>query len=36
MTGEDPFDNLLAHPHALVSTIYHQQLNRLRELSRAR
>ena len=34
MTGEDPFGKLLVHPQALVSTIYHQQLNRLRELSR--
>lgn len=34
MTGEDPFLKLLVHPRALVSTVYHQQLNRLRELSR--
>jgi adenylosuccinate synthase len=34
MTGEDPFLKLLIHPRALVSTVYHQQLNRLRELSR--
>ena len=34
MTGEDPFLKLLVHPRALVSTIYHQQLNRLRELAR--
>lgn len=34
MTGEDPFDKLIIHPRVLVSTIYHQQLNRLRELSR--
>jgi len=34
MTGEDPFARLLVHPRALVSTVYHQQLNRLRELSR--
>ncbi len=34
MTGEDPFLKLLVHPCALVSTVYHQQLNRLRELSR--
>jgi adenylosuccinate synthase len=34
MTGEDPFLKLSVHPRALVSTIYHQQLNRIRELSR--
>ena len=34
MTGEDPFAKLLVHPRTLVSTIYHQQLNRLRELAR--
>jgi adenylosuccinate synthase len=34
MTGEDPFDKLIIHPRVLVSTIYHQELNRLRELSR--
>ena len=34
MTGEDPFRKLAVHPRALVSTVYHQQLNRLRELSR--
>jgi adenylosuccinate synthase len=34
LTGEDPFDKLLVHPRALVSTVYHQQLNRLRELAR--
>lgn len=34
MTGEDPFLKLLVHPRALVSTVYHQQLNHLRELSR--
>jgi adenylosuccinate synthase len=34
LTGRDPFAQLLVHPHALVSTAYHQQLNRLRELSR--
>ncbi len=34
MTGEDPFDKLFVHPRILVSTVYHQQLNRLRELAR--
>ncbi|MGO9115206.1 MAG: adenylosuccinate synthetase [Thermoguttaceae bacterium] len=34
LTGEDPFLKLSVHPRALVSTVYHQQLNRLRELSR--
>lgn len=34
LIGEDPFAKLLVHPRALVSTVYHQQLNRLRELSR--
>ncbi len=34
MTGDDPFLKLLIHPRALVSTVYHQQLNRLRELAR--
>jgi adenylosuccinate synthase len=34
LTGDDPFAKLLIHPRALVSTVYHQQLNRLRELSR--
>ncbi len=34
LTGEDPFQRLSIHPRALVSTVYHQQLNRLRELSR--
>jgi adenylosuccinate synthase len=34
LTGADPFLKLLVHPRALVSTVYHQQLNRLRELSR--
>ena len=34
MIGEDPFLKLLVHPRALVSTVYHQQLNRIRELSR--
>jgi adenylosuccinate synthase len=34
MTGEDPFLKLVVHPHTLVSTVYHQQLNRLRELAR--
>jgi adenylosuccinate synthase len=34
MTGQDPFAKLMIHPRALVSTVYHQQLNRLRELSR--
>jgi adenylosuccinate synthase len=34
MTGGDPFRKLAVHPRALVSTVYHQQLNRLRELSR--
>jgi adenylosuccinate synthase len=34
MSGEDPFLKLLVHPRALVSTVYHQQLNRLRELAR--
>ena len=34
MSGEDPFLKLLVHPRTLVSTVYHQQLNRLRELSR--
>jgi adenylosuccinate synthase len=30
----DPFATLTVHPHALVSTFFHQALNRLRELSR--
>ncbi len=34
ITGDDPFLKLLIHPRALVSTAYHQQLNRLRELAR--
>jgi adenylosuccinate synthase len=34
LMGDDPFAKLLVHPRALVSTVYHQQLNRLRELSR--
>ncbi len=34
LTGADPFLELLIHPRALVSTMYHQQLNRLRELAR--
>jgi adenylosuccinate synthase len=34
LTGENPFAKLSVHPRALVSTAYHQQLNRLRELSR--
>jgi adenylosuccinate synthase len=34
MTGEDPFAKLVIHPRALVSTSYHEQLNRLRELAR--
>ena len=34
MTAADPFLKLAVHPRALVSTVYHQQLNRLRELSR--
>lgn len=34
MTGADPFVKLLVHPRVLVSTVYHQQLNRLRESSR--
>ena len=32
LTGDDPFAKLLVHPRSLVSTVYHQQLNRLREL----
>jgi adenylosuccinate synthase len=34
LTGEDPFQQLQVHPQALVTTVYHQELNRLRELSR--
>jgi adenylosuccinate synthase len=34
LTGRDPFLSLAVHPRALVTTIYHQELNRLRELSR--
>ena len=34
LTGQDPFLKLQIHPRALVSTLYHQQLNRLRELAR--
>lgn len=34
LTGDDPFFKLTVHPRALVSTVYHQELNRLRELSR--
>lgn len=34
ITGDDPFLKLLIHPRTLVSTAYHQQLNRLRELAR--
>ncbi len=34
LAGDDPFRTLLIHPRALVSTVYHQQLNRLRELAR--
>jgi adenylosuccinate synthase len=34
LTHEDPFDSLCIHPRALVTTPYHQALNRLRELSR--
>ncbi len=34
ITGDDPFLKLLIHPRALVSTAYHQQLNRLREVAR--
>ncbi len=34
LMGADPFLELLIHPRALVSTMYHQQLNRLRELAR--
>ena len=34
ITGEDPVLKLLVHPRALVATVYHQQLNRLREVSR--
>ncbi len=34
LTGDDAFERLTVHPRALVSTMYHQQLNRLRELSR--
>src|SRR5262249_24529692 len=30
----DPFATLTVHPHALVSTFFHQSLNRLREISR--
>jgi adenylosuccinate synthase len=30
----DPFATLSVHPHALVSTFYHQALNRLREVAR--
>lgn len=30
----DPFDRLIIHPRALVTTHYHQTLNRLRELAR--
>ena len=34
LTGNDPFEQLQVHPQALVTTIYHQELNRLRELAR--
>lgn len=34
LTGRDPFLKLAVHPRALVTTVYHQELNRLRELSR--
>jgi adenylosuccinate synthase len=34
LTGSDPFRLLSIHPDALVTTVYHQELNRLRELSR--
>jgi adenylosuccinate synthase len=34
LTGEDPFQLLQIHPQALVTTVYHQELNRLRELAR--
>lgn len=34
MTGRDPFLKLAVHPRALVTTTFHQQLNRLRERSR--
>lgn len=34
LTGRDPFLKLAVHPRALVTTVYHQELNRLRELAR--
>jgi adenylosuccinate synthase len=34
MGVRDPFATLTVHPHALVSTFFHQALNRLREISR--
>ncbi len=34
LTGHDPFQQLQIHPQALVTTVYHQELNRLRELAR--
>jgi adenylosuccinate synthase len=34
LIDENPFERLVVHPRALVSTVYHQQLNRLRELAR--
>jgi adenylosuccinate synthase len=34
LTGADAFARLVVHPRALVTTIYHQRMNRLRELSR--
>lgn len=34
LTGDDPFESLCIHPRALVTTPFHQALNRLRELSR--
>jgi len=34
LTGRDPFAALAGHPRTLVSTLYHQELNRLRELAR--
>ncbi len=34
LTGRDPFLRLAVHPRALVTTPYHRELNRLRELAR--
>lgn len=34
LTGKNPFHKLSVHPSALVTALYHQELNRLREVSR--